>query len=261
VNDNDPNKLTKAVVDADLGVGGRRLVVISGIASPAWVINWDSVADRDCRLRLRHPVDNVEQATIHVGLAHVANNDTEYVFATDKHRWEIEAGELVLITHIVLSGSSGLIRFSYQIVLTTRVVVSEISGTITWPTEWFRPASPTPTAVADTFTVMANERTTETIPPSEEEPFGRFIEHLTPKAPGEIVSVEIGDLQCRARYRISNPPKERELKVTVGQQGLRGPGQTTDVVPVVEGGNLIRLTVAQPTRDGVDFNARSDVIR
>jgi hypothetical protein len=244
-----------AVLDADLGVGGRHLLVISGIALPAWEIDDEHVHREECRLRLRVPAGAMEQATVHTGLASISNDDSEYVFATDQSRLEVdEAGELVLVTNLALMGeSSALNRFSYQIVLTTRIVVSEISGTITWPTGWFRPASATPTAVAGTFTVVANERTTT----QGGGPLGGVIEHLVPVTPGQIVTVEIGDQECRARYRISDPPKGRELKVTIAQQGFQLPGLgQIFIVPVVSpGGDLVTLSVAQPSRDGVDFRA------
>jgi len=242
------------VIDVDLGVGGRRLVVISGIACPEWRIDDDEVHREECRLRLRVPAGAIEHATVHTGLASIGNDDTEYVFATDQSRLEVDdVGELVLVTHLAVMGEpSSLNRFSYQVVLTTRVVVSEISGTITWPTAWFRPVSPTPSAVGGTFTVMANERTTT----SGAGPFGGVVEHLTPVTPGQLVSVEMGETDCRARYRISDPPKGRELKVTVTQHGLQGPGLIS-IYPIIPGGDLVTLSPAQPSRDGVNFRAES----
>lgn len=244
-----------AVLRADLGVGGRHLVVISGIARPEWVIDDDSAHRETCRLKLREPAGALEQSTVHVGLASVGNDDTSWAFATDQAALEVDdAGELVLVTNLALMGEpSGLHRFSYQVVLTTRVVVTEITGTISWPTPWYRPTSPSPAGVSGVFTVMANDRTVTQLTGG----LGGTVEHLTPVTPGEIVSVVIAEDTCRATYRIVEPPKGRELKVTVAQSGLRGPGEIS-VGPVVRpDGDLVTLSVAQPSQSGVDFVAGS----
>ncbi|WP_327108315.1 hypothetical protein [Nonomuraea glycinis] len=244
------------VLKADLGVGGRHLLVISGFALPAWKIDDDSTHREVCRVRLRVPAGTVEQSTVHVGLASIANDDTEYVFATDEARLDVDdAGELVLVTHLALMGEPSILnRFSYQVVLTTRVVVTEITGTISWPTAWFRPTSAGPAGVSGVFGVMANERTTTQAGP----PLGGEIEHLRPVTPGEIVSVTIAEDTCRATYRISEPPKGMQLKVTVKQNGLNGPGEIS-IAPVVPDGDRMTLSVAQPSRTGVDFIASSFV--
>ncbi|WP_433788677.1 hypothetical protein [Actinoplanes sp. CA-252034] len=241
-----------AVLDADLGVGGRHLIVISGIAIPDWKINDDQVHSEECRLRLRVPAGTVEQSTVYTGLAAIANDDTSHVFATDHARLEAdESDELVLVTALAVMGEpSTLIRFSYQVVLTTRIVASEISGTITWPTAWFRPSTTTPSAIAGTFSILANLRTTQPSPG----PFGGTNETLVSVTPGQIASVEVGDEKCRVSYRITDPPKGRELKVTVEQQGLQAPpGTTIFVRPAQAGGDVLTLSVTEPSRAGVDF--------
>jgi hypothetical protein len=251
-----PDQVTgHTVLKADLGVGGRELWVISGFAMPGWKIDSDSTHRDVCRVRLRVPGGTVEQSTVHVGLASIANDDTEYVFATDDAKVEVdEAGELVLVAHLAVMGEPSVLnRFSYQVVVTSRVVISEISGTISWPTAWLRPTLAGPAGVSGVFTVRANDRR---VTPSQGG-FGGEIEHLTPVAAGEIVSVTIGDEECRATYRIAEPPRGRQLKVTVEQRGLRPPaGLNVEVGPVVmPNGDLVTLTVAEPTRAGVDFKA------
>ncbi|GAA3049825.1 hypothetical protein GCM10010464_12580 [Pseudonocardia yunnanensis] len=242
-----------SVLRADLGVGGRHIVVLSGIARPEWKIDDDSAHREVCRLRLREPAGTVEQSTVHVGLASIGNDDTEFVFATDQASVEVdEAGELVLITHLALMGEpSTLNRFSYQVVLTTRVVASEITGTISWPTAWFRPPLPGPAGVSGIFSILANERTVTPGGP----PFGGEVEHLRPVTPGEIVSVTVAEDTCRATYRIAEPPKGRQLRVTVEQSGLRGPGNVS-VGTVSPAADILTLSVAQPSAV-IDFHATS----
>ena len=119
-----------SVLDVDLGVGGRRLVVISGIALPDWRIDSDELHRAESRLNLRVQADNLEQSTIQVGLASIGNDDTAWIFATDQARLEtLPTGDLVLVTNLAVMGEpSGLARYSYQVVLTKRIVFSEITA-------------------------------------------------------------------------------------------------------------------------------------
>ncbi|MFM9707849.1 hypothetical protein [Streptomyces galilaeus] len=245
-----------SVLKADLGVGGRSLIVISGIALPEWRIDSDETHRLDCRLMLREPAGMIEQSAVHVGLASIGNGDSEWVFATDQARLAVEAEELVLIINLAVMGEpSSLNRFSYQIVLTHRMVVSEITGTISWPTAWLRPTAPTPAGVSGVFSLRANELTTT--PASG--PLGGTVEHLLPLTPGEIVSVVIGEETCLATYRIAEPPLGRNLKVTVAARKPNGAGETM-LDPVAANGDLMTLSVAQPTRTNVDFILSSDSI-
>ncbi len=86
---NNPEQVAShSVIDADLGIMGRRLVVISGIAIRDWKIDSDQVVTGEVRVLLRVPAENVEQSTIHVGLASIGNDDTAWVFDTDTARLE-----------------------------------------------------------------------------------------------------------------------------------------------------------------------------
>ncbi|MFI5952697.1 hypothetical protein [Cryptosporangium sp. NPDC051539] len=241
-----------SVVRADLGVGGRQLVVLSGTAIPAWKIDDESTHRDSCRVLLHEPAESLEQSTVHVGLASIQNEDTEYVFAADQATLQVDStGELVLVTNLALMGEASFLhRFSYQVVLTNRIVTTEITGTLSWPTRFLRPSSATPAGVSGVFTITANLRTTT----PGGGPFGGTIEHLVPVAPGHIVSVTIADDTCHAIYRIPEPPKNQQLKVTVVQQGMHGPGQVT-MEPVGFESNILTLSVAQPSRSNVDFVA------
>jgi hypothetical protein len=253
-----------SVLRADLG-DGRTLVVISGIAMPEFAVNDDEHNDRQvCQLNLRERAELVEHSSATVGLASISNDETAYVFATDEVNLKRnDSGELVLETHLsALGENTSLHRFSYQVVVTNRVVAAEITGTLSWPTAWFRPPSSDPAGVAGVFTVIANEQTfTSTSPPGPASPTsapfgGGAVEHLTPAGNGQIVAVTVADDTSHASYRIANPPKDRQLKVTVSQHGLHPTGGGEAAMnPTVGGGDLVRLTVAEPARSGVDFVA------
>jgi hypothetical protein len=242
-----------SVIDADLGVGGRRLVIISGIALPAWRIDSDEVHRAECKLNLRVQADNLEQSTIQVGLASIGNDDTAWIFATDQARLETApTGDLLLVTHLALMGEpSGLARFSYQVVLTKRIVFSEITGSITWQAINFAPASAIPSAVANNISVMAHFREVT----MGGGPFGGEIEHLTPAKPGEIISITVSGPTCRAVYRIPDPPKGRQLKVVVAPVGFHvNPPNSIMAGPDVQGGDIVTLTPADPIRHNVNLN-------
>ncbi|TXI56445.1 hypothetical protein [Mycolicibacterium mageritense] len=236
-------------IRADLGAFGRQMVVISGIACPDWGINDDHVHREKCVLRLRERVDNIEQAAVHVGLASIANGESGFIFATDATQLDVDAaGELILTTDLALMGEwSALSRFGYQIVLTTRKVVAEISGTISWATRWFRPSSPDPAGVSGVFRILANERhVTQTQGGPGD--FGQSLETLTTVTPGEVVSVTVDDDMSRVHYRIVEPPKGVELRVTVEQTGMG-----SNVGFWAPNGDLVGVSATEPILTGIDF--------
>jgi hypothetical protein len=256
---NPANVAGHAVLRADLAVGGRQLVVISGIARPEWKVDDDDEAKRqECRLLLREPADDLETSTVHVGLASIGNDDTAWVFATDTARIEVDptTEELVLVVNLALMGDvSTLNRFSYQVVLTTVKVVTEISGTISWPTVFFAPTGPGPSGVSGVFTIQANIRHVV----ASGSGFGGPSETTTlePVTPGQVVDLTVDDTgQCHARYRITEPPKNKDLVVTVAQHGLVSPGvDHIEFAPTTPGGDETRLTTARPVDTDVNFVA------
>jgi hypothetical protein len=255
-----------SVLRADIG-GGRTLVVISGIARPERVVNQDTAIRETCRLRLGEPAETMEAATVCVGLASVSADENEWGFATDTQTVQVDPvdGGLMLVVTLGLLGERGFLhRFSYQVVLTERVVATEITGTLTWPTAVFRPGSADPSAIVPTFTVAANRVTFPSPappgPPSPGSP-GTFpspgppvVEQL---ATGQITSLAIADNVCRATYRITDPPKMVQLTVTCAMNGLT---PADGMRPVVPHSNEFLLTAAQPVRTGVDFEYHRTVI-
>lgn len=258
---NDPDRVASPLaIDADLGVGGRRLIVASGIGRPEWQIDTDEVTRGHDRVLLRIPADKIEQATVHVGLASISNDDSGYAFAVDEAALEVDPqGELVLGVKTAVMGEwSSLNRFSYQVVAVITRTVAEISGKITWPKRLFTPASTHPFDVAANVAVALNSRVTK---PSDG-PFGGEIETLTPIAAGEITAVTIGDDEVVALYRISHPQKSVPLRVTVAVTGFRtGGGESVGIGPVAPGADIFTLSVNDPGRSGVDFSILTTVVR
>lgn len=248
------------LIDADLGIGGRRLLIASGIAILGWRIDSDEIHRGEDTVHLRIPADRIEQATIHVGLASIGNDDSEYVFAVDEASLRVnDAGELDLAVKTAVMGEwSSLNRFAYQVVALVARDVAEISGRITWPVGMLRPASANPFAVAGNISVTLHERTTRPSPG----PFGGEIESLTPIGVGEITAVSVGDAEAVAQYRILNPKKGVGLKVVVGVTGFAvGAGGSVVVGPAVPGADVFQLSVNAPSRSGVDFIVSAVYVR
>jgi len=240
-----------SVLRADLGVGGRTLVVLSGTARPEFQVNDDGTVHRDtCRLQLRETTELLEQSTVCVGLASIGNDDSAWLFATDGATLETSGPELVLVVPLALLGDDTFLhRFAYQVVLSQRRVTTEITGTLTWPTGNFKPTSPEPSAVTPVFAIKAN-RIDETASPGGGVFGTGTVEHLVPIADGTILSVEIGTETCRATYRITDVPKGQRLRVTVDQQHL---SSALQMAPEPPGVDLVELSAATPTKAGVDF--------
>lgn len=239
------------VLDADLGSDNRRLLVISGIAIYDWEIDTDQTALGEARVLLGVYARDLEQATPFIGLASIANDDSEYVFAADSARVDLnqDTGELSLYVRTALMGeSSYFYRFAYQVVATVVRVNAGITGTISWPTALMRPASEDPALVAPLLMIVANHREmdagTDVFLPMEK---------LTPVTPGAIHDLSIGTDVCQARYRIDNPPMAMPLKVTVSVSSDFAPGAGGEVVAGrVSGPEVFTLTPTQSSTT-VDF--------
>ncbi|KQO98536.1 hypothetical protein [Leifsonia sp. Leaf264] len=250
-------------IEADLGVGGRSLIIASGIAIPSWGIDDPKQHREQCVVHLRIPADRIEHVTTHVGLASIGNDDTGFGIAVDKADVSINptTGELDLTTELSLAGDSVMWRFSYQVVATVVRTVNEITGTIGWPKDRLDPGSTSPSAVAPHFLIQLNDRVMTKI---EGEPgtFGGETETLTPIGVGEITAVKYGSKNIQATYRINNPPKGRELRVTVTPIGFPiGAGETVGAGAVPAGTDVFTLTIDQPSRSNVDFKVAFSRVR
>ena len=72
-------------------------------------------------------------------------------------------------------------------------------------------------------------------------------------ASGQILRVRVANDNCSADYQIDDLPKGQLLRVTVTPHGLQPPNTEMDEQP--PGVAEMTLTVAEPTRSGVDFVA------
>ena len=248
----DPNQVASvSQIDADLGFGGRRLLVLSGIALTDWKLDSDELSRGKTQVRLNVFASNLEQWSAFVGLASISNDETEFVFATDTARVELDpnTGELLLFIDTALLGEwSYLGRVSYQVVVTVVRVTPHIAGTITWPKNLFTPNSRDVSSVAGPLTVLANRY--EQIKPPGAWPFDK----LTPMVPGQITRLDIGDHKCVAHYRIDNPPMAVPLKVTVGVgSAFHAPPPSSVSAGQVSGPLIFTLTGSAPSMDEIDF--------
>ncbi|KQY62429.1 hypothetical protein [Nocardioides sp. Root140] len=230
---------------ADLGEG-RSLLVVSGVARPEFGIDDDQVHREVCRVRLRVPATRIEQLTVHVSPAAFSNDESAYVFATDEASLEIdESGELVLVAHLALMGeSSTLNRFSYQVVCIDHALATEVTGTLSWPTAWFRPASTDPASLAGAFDIEAKAvRVT-----------GGTMDELTFLAFGTITGVTVGDTTTTATYRVAGVPVDTLIEIVVVARALEPPGGAgARMLPDPFNVARFTLSAAQPTRGNVNF--------
>jgi hypothetical protein len=249
----DPNQVVSvSQIDADLGVANRRLLVLSGIALTDWKLDSDELHRGETQVRLGVYASNLEQWSAFVGLAHISNDETSFVFATDTARVELDpnTGELLLFVNTALLGEwSYLGRISYQVVVTVVRVAPHIAGTITWPKTLFTPPSRDVSTVAGSLTVLANRY--ERISPPGLFPYDK----LTPVMPGQIVRLDISRTDFVAYYRIDNPPMAVDLQVTVNATGpaFQVPAPAAIAVGQVAGPHVFKLTGGAPFADGIDF--------
>jgi hypothetical protein len=256
----DSNQVASAtVIDADLGTGNRHLLVMSGIAIYNWTIDTDELAGGEVRVMLGTYARELEKASPFVGLASIANDESEFTFATDEARVDLDpsTGELSLYVRTALQGEwSGFNRFAYQVVATIVRTGTFIEGTITWPTSLLRPESNDPATVAPHLAILANQH--ELI--STEGAFGPF-EKLAPIAPGAVHALNVAGDQCEATYRIDNPPMAMPLKVTVNVRHSFAPAAVGAVVAGrVAGPDVFTLSPSQPS-EKADFGISQIVIR
>lgn len=241
---NEKHVVSHSMINADLGIGGRSLVVISGIALPHWKVDTDTVQRQDCRILLRVPADALEHWSVHVGLASIGNDDTAWGFAVDEATVTIDAaGNLVLNTKLAVMGEwSSLNRFSYQVVATTVTQVHEITGTVKWNKARFTPGAPQPSALEGKISVgLKAYDNDETL--------------LT----GEILAVSFVDGDIHAKYRILDPPRGRTLQVIARALNFTlFPGElpTENVAPEPGVENIFTITAEHPSRSDVNFRFR-----
>lgn len=235
-----------------VGEPSRQLLVMSGIAIPAFWTNHDEEVNRtEIVVHLGVFVARLEHATAHVGLASIANDETNFLFALDNARVELDprSGELLLKVDAALLGEeTWLHRFGYQIVAHVHRVAARISGTIRLPRDILDIEGWSTPDVASLFVISANR--IEQLPPSGSGM--QFVtEKLIPVAHGHIERVRTDDGDAYVDYAIDSCPFNVPLRVEVELVGRLdlpsvGVGQTAGPRPVV-------LSASQPSATGVDF--------
>jgi hypothetical protein len=125
---------TPRSIHVTLGNPPAHLVILTGIAIP----HWDSQEEEDLNgahvvVNLREPATQLLGWTASLGLANIANEDSEFTFGTDQVEVELVNTNLELHACIVVAGEpSYLHRFSYEVTAVVEIEEPLIAGTIRW---------------------------------------------------------------------------------------------------------------------------------
>ena len=245
----DPKQVSSpSSIEVLLGPKSQRLMIFSGIAIPEFWTNHDEeMSTTEIVVHLNAFVASLDRAVSHVGLASIANDETNFVFALDASKVELdEAGELILkVTASLLGEETYIHRFGYQVVAHVHPVAARISGTIQVPKDildiegWDAPAA------SGLFAISANR--------IEKIVTGPFLdEKLIPVAFGTTVAVRTAPTANFVDYVIDGCPFNIPLIVDVKLQNeLHLSGV---VVGQVAGPRPVILTTVQPDASGVDFS-------
>jgi hypothetical protein len=256
---NNPNHVDNPrVIEADLGQPNRKMMIFSGIAMPAWIVNDDDhTYHEDCTVNLRRTVLAVDQGTVAVGPASFGNDETTFLIATDTGHIDVDPAsqELLLKVRMALQGEhTGLMRFGYQVVVTVTTQATGISGTIRWRRELFNATGLNAGQIAQMFQIAANH--VDRITP----PQGFVYDKYTPVAFGVTKGLSHDDIDFLVPYEIPGAPYNQPLVVTVNVGPLfRSNG--SPYASQTSGPNPVVLTVAQPGVTNVDFRVTATVLR
>ena len=248
---NNPDQVSnQRVIEADLGQPNTKMLIISGIAIPQWIVDDDGhTAHETAVVNLRTTVLAVEQATISIGLASIGNDDSTFLFAADSTGLDIDSTsqELILSVNMALQGSkTGLDRFGYQVVTVVTTQVTGISGTIRWDKSLFDASLLTAGVVAQLFQIAANH--VDHIDP----PNGFVYDQYTPLAFGVTTGISLDGETFAVPYEIPGAPYNQPLFVTV-QIGSLFQSSGVPLAGQVAGPRPVFLTVPAPGVSGVDF--------
>ena len=245
----DPKQVSSpSSFEVQIGEPAQRLMIFSGIAIPEFWTNHDEeVNTTDIVVHLNAFVSSLDRAVSHVGLASIANDETNFLFALDQSKVELDpSGELLLHVWASLLGEETLIhRFGYQVVAHVHPVAARISGTIQIPRDILDIEEFDDADVAGLFTISANR--------TERVPSGPFVfDKLIPLAWGVTGSRRTSQQANFVDYAIDACPFNAALTVDVTLEGrLR---ISSVVVGQVAGPRPVVLTTSQPDATGVDFS-------
>ena len=253
LNANDPNQVASAsAMEVLLGEPAQRLMIFSGIAIPDFWTNHDEeVKQGEIVVRLGVHVATLDGGVVHVGLASIKNDETNFLFALDTARLEVEpaTGELLIrVTAAVLGEQTSIHRFGYQAVARVHKVSARIAGTIMVPKAILDLSGWNEADLPSLFQISAN--TVEFQGPQGSMSFGW--EKITPVASGTTADMRQGQKECFVDYAIDGCPFSVPLRVLVNLAGNRWPSDA--VCGQVRGPNPVLLTNIDPEASGVDFS-------
>jgi hypothetical protein len=250
----DPGQVSSASsFEVLVGEQAQRLLILSGIAIPEFWTNHDEETKQDVVVvKLGVHVAVLDRATAHVGLASIANDETNFLFALTGPQVEVEpgTGELLLRVPAAILGEKTLIhRFGYQVVAHVRKVSARISGTIRVPRDILDIGGFPAASVASLFEITANKVELIVPPPGQ---VGFTTEKLIPVAAGSTGAVRADDSAHFVDYAIDACPFNTPLRVEVKPAG--GLAIAAVVAGQVAGPRPVVLTNLQPDASGVDFS-------
>lgn len=220
---------------------GQTLLVLSGIAEPDWVVNDDGhIYYQDIQVRLGVFALTIQQATITVGLASVANGDSAFTLALNTGTLSLDpnTGELLLdVAAAALGNQTAVSRFGYQVVTTVDRVMPKITGDVGWPSSLW--------AAGDVQAVNAQLHIVASIvvPPSGPQQFGT----TEPIAAAELTTVSRqSDGYIVASFEIDDVPLYRPLAVSV-TPGADFKPPAGEYLTVIQTGGPTEFTLTQST--------------
>lgn len=251
---NDPGQVTNAsVLDIFLGTPQVHMLIFTGIAIPGLGVDNGDTAARTVIVHLGRtavpPLLPTNFAAT-VGLASIANTDSEFTFASNDVTVAIDdqTGELLLTCTIVVQGDeSTLNRFSYQATVLIQTNEPLISGQIIWKNNV---AGALPQFAGNLFTVEADIL----LPGPQGQLGGQFVK----VADGTVVypPVQTSD-GFFLDYVIENPPLNTPLFILCGPvDGAFLPAQPPPgrlICSQISGISPVTLDVQNLQVSGIDF--------
>jgi len=236
-------------LEVDLIDPTRKLYIFSGIAIPSFEID-----DNDNIHRITVNVDlglslvDFQQGVAQVGLASIANAESEFVLAIDDARVDAISGTgaVTLSVDLAVSGDDSAInRFGFQVVVVGGIHATGVSGRVTWDRDFLDGSKLTSGQIASLFVVNAN--TVEHVP-GESDNFATT--KLHPIASAIPQSVHSEGHQFWAPYSFDHLPLNTPLRILVALSSAFPPGCGAGQV---HGPLEITLRPNHLSEGGVDF--------